>query len=452
MKYLSKLESLREHKLPQWYDDCKLGIFIHWGLYSVPAFAPPTGQLGEFELDENWFSHNPYAEWYYNTLKIGYGPTYEYHVQKYGKDFSYEKFADMWKAEKFNPEEWAKIFKKAGAKYVVLTTKHHEGFCLWPSEYTEFNSLQRGPKRDIMGELTEAVRNNDMKMGAYYSGIIDWRYTKRPVTNIYESDHPDCISYSYSDYAYNQVMELIDLYHPSVLWNDIGWPEKGREDLKYLFSYYYNTVEEGLINDRWVGGLENLEERENFWYDFSTKEYHVGDSNLEKKWEMTRGLGLSFGYNQMEDESIYISGNELIRLLIDTVSKNGNLLINVGPKADGTLPPIQVERLLYLGEWMEKNGEAIYGTKPYQIQELRTEQGAELRFTAKDGNVYLFVLNPRVGKNTVRMKNIFEKYVRMSEMSGRNVEYSIYGKELKFDFICDSETPVVLQVNLEQAL
>lgn len=446
MRYVSKLESLRQHELPRWYEDCKLGIFVHWGLYSVPAFAPPTCQLGDIELNEEWFSNNPYAEWYYNSVKVGHGPSYDYHVEKYGKDFAYENFADMWKAEKFDPCEWAEIFRKAGAKYVVLTTKHHDGFCLWPSAYTDYNSLKQGPGRDIMGELTEAVREKGMKMGAYYSGIIDWTHTKRPVTNGYESDYPDCISYEYSDYAYNQVMELIDRYQPSVLWNDIGWPVKGRQDLPYLFSYYYNTVEDGVVNDRWVGGLDNLEERENFWYDFSTKEYHIGDKSLDKKWEMTRGLGLSFGYNQMEDEDIYISGQELIRLLVDTVAHNGNLLLNVGPRADGTLPEVQKDRLLYLGRWMEKNSEAIYGTQIYKIQDMADRRGKQLCFTKKEDAVYLFVMNPERGDNEVLMENVFEKNVRIESVGGEQVQYNISGNEIKIQFEFQSEDVAVFKI------
>lgn len=452
MKYLSKLESLRQHKVPQWYEDCKLGIFIHWGLYSVPAFAPLTGQLGDFELDENWFSNNPYAEWYYNSVKVGHGPSYEYHTKKYGRDFPYENFADMWKAENFDASEWAEIFHKAGAGYVVLTTKHHDGFCLWPSEYTDYNSQDKGPRRDIMGELTDAVRKEGMKMGAYYSGIIDWRYTKRPVTNGYESDYPDCVSYEYSDYAYNQVMELIDRYHPSVLWNDIGWPVKGRGDLPYLFSYYYNTVEDGLVNDRWVGGLDNLEERDNFWYDFSTKEYHVGAQNIEKKWEMTRGLGFSFAYNQMEDESIYIGRNELVRLLIDTVAHNGNLLINVGPKADGTLPEVQKGRLLYLGNWLEENGEAVYGTRIYKIQDTKAEGGQDICFTQKDNKVYLFVMQPDIGTNEIRIKNVFGEEVKIESVSGEKAHCDMDGDKITIHFEAKSDAPMVFRAETRTGL
>ena len=146
----------------------------------MPAFAPHTWELGEVDSKE-WFADNPYAEWYYNSLNIGKGPTYKHHIEKYGKDFKYEDFIPMWKAENWDPKQWAEIFKEAGAEYVVLTTKHHDGFCLFPSKYTHFNSVEMGPKRNITGELTEAVRDAGIRMGLYYSGLIDWQYANDPI-------------------------------------------------------------------------------------------------------------------------------------------------------------------------------------------------------------------------------------------------------------------------------
>ena len=179
-RYTGNWNSVNTHTVPKWYEDCKFGIFIHWGIYSVPAFAPHTWELGEVDSKE-WFADNPYAEWYYNSLNIGKGPTYEHHMEKYGKDFKYEDFIPMWKAENWDPKQWAEIFKEAGAEYVVLTTKHHDGFCLFPSKYTHFNSVEMGPKRNITGELTEAVRDAGIRMGLYYSGLIDWQYANDPI-------------------------------------------------------------------------------------------------------------------------------------------------------------------------------------------------------------------------------------------------------------------------------
>ena len=158
MRYQPNMQSIRRHAAPAWYEDAKLGIFIHWGIYSVPAFAPPTWALGDVPADENWFTNNPYAEWYLNSLRIGRGPTYEYHLQKYGADFTYEDFVDLWKAERFDPAGWADLFRRSGARYVVPVTKHHDGFCLWDSRYTAYNAARRGPGRDLVSELCRAVR------------------------------------------------------------------------------------------------------------------------------------------------------------------------------------------------------------------------------------------------------------------------------------------------------
>ncbi|MDR0602494.1 MAG: alpha-L-fucosidase, partial [Treponema sp.] len=356
MRFRPELESIREHKVPEWFEDAKFGIFIHWGLYSVPAWAPPTGELGSVPQDV-WFTHNPYAEWYLNSIRVKEGPAWEYHKEKYGEDFPYENFIDMWRAEKWNPFEWASLFREAGARYVVPVTKHHDGFCLWDSGYTGYNSSRRGPHRDIVEELCRAVRAEGMRFGIYYSGLIDWRWAKRPMRDDYDVNHPDNIGYDYSDYAYNQVIELINAYKPSLIFNDIGWPYKGERDLPYLFAHYYNTVEEGVVDDRWNG----------VWSDYATKEYHHGEdkAGLAKKWEECRGMGLSFGYNQVEGDEHLLSSRGLIRLITETVANNGNLLLNVGPRADGVIPEKQAERLRCLGAWLKQNGEAIYGTRPH---------------------------------------------------------------------------------------
>ncbi len=393
--YRPTIESIKTHKLPQWYNDAKLGIFIHWGLYSVPAFAPPTCELGDIPTDAEWFCNNPYAEWYLNSIRVGRGPTWEHHIKKYGLDFDYSRFSDMWHAEVWNPLEWADLFKKAGAAYVVLTTKHHDGFCLWPSQYTEYNSVQKGPRRDIMGELTRAVRAQGMKMGAYYSGMIDWRYASEPIFDEVSLRQVYPRTWQYADYAYMQSVELIETYEPSLFWNDIGWPEKGESDIPYLLSHYYNRVQDGLVNDRW----------NNIWHDFTTKEYKQGESSLTHKWEMCRGLGLSFGYNANEDDSHCISREGLISLLVSTVAHNGNLLINVGPMADGRIPAIQQDRLLALGKWLADNGEAIYGTQPWN-QQVQHCKNAEVYFTRKKQNLYVIADKLKKGHVEIEVSGI----------------------------------------------
>ena len=430
--YSGTWESVKQHEVPEWYKDCKFGVFIHWGLYSVPAYAPRTWELGEVPGDENWFCNNPYAEWYFNSVNVGQGPTYEHHKKVYGKNFDYENFADMWKAEKWNPDEWAELFKEAGAGYVVLVTKHHDGFCLFPSKYTDYNSVMRGPKRDITGELTRAVRKQGLKMGTYYSGIIDWRYAHDPIYRDTDNFDNACPTAEYADYAYKQSRELIDLYEPSIFWNDIGWPRQGVNVLPNLLSHYYNTVEDGVVNDRFNG----------LYHDFTTKEYKYGESNREEKWEMCRGMGLSFGYNAQEGDDKIISIHDFIRLLVETVSNNGNLLINIGPKADGTIPEEQVNRLKDMGKWLKVNGEGIYGTTCSELENIIGGEN-EIFFTKKENSLYVFVdlkdnksgeiTVPGVGVRNIRALDESVKYV--SEADGDTLKIKVLDNGTEFGII-----------------
>ncbi len=387
--YKGTWESVQTHGVPKWYDDAKFGIFIHWGIYSVPAYAPHTWELGAEEAAD-WFCNNPYAEWYYNSVNVGRGPGYEHHVQKYGADFKYEDFIPMWKAENWEPKQWAEVFKNAGAKYVVLTTKHHDGFCLFPSRYTDFHSVKMGPKKDITGELTEAVRSAGIRMGLYYSGLIDWQFANDPIfedDDLFGTASP---TFAYADYSYNQMMELIDTYEPSVFWNDIGWPKQSEEAMPYLLAHYYNRVPEGVVNDRFNGR----------YYDFLTKEYQSGQADRSRKWEMCRGMGLSFGYNEIEGEDQLLSVPKLISLLVSTVADNGNLLLNIGPKADGTIPAEQVRRLEILGKWLAVNGSGIYETRCSDREPEIRDDGLKLYYTRKDHVLYVFADGLREGSNT----------------------------------------------------
>ncbi len=412
-KYAPNWTSLKEHDIPKWYDDAKFGIFIHWGPYSVPAWAPTTGELGKVPREE-WFKNNPYAEWYLNSLRINGSPTYKHHVEKYGENFDYYKFVEMWKAEKWDPKEWAELFKKAGAKYVIPTTKHHDGFCLWPSKYTDFSVMNKGPKRDLIGELSKAVKAEGLKFGVYYSGALDWRFTKTPITTSEDLEFVRPHTYEYSDYVYNQFMELIDSYDPDILWNDIGWPEKGREDLKYLFAYFYNKNPNGLVNDRW----------DMPHWDFKTPEYkqNYPEGIPHYKWELCRGLGFSFGYNQNEGYEEILSSEELIHLLVEVVSKGGNLLLNVGPKADGTIPKIQQERLLALGKWLEENGEVIYETRPWKVDEEKTPQGNEIRFTMGQNALYMFLFDVDQSVLTIRSLKM-PKNAKISTLKDEGIDF-----------------------------
>jgi alpha-L-fucosidase len=411
-------DSIRQHEAPEWFHDAKFGIFIHWGLYSVPAWATPKGELGQVDVDV-WFANNPYAEWYMNTLRIEGSPTQEHHYKTYGKEFDYYDFTPKFNeaVQRWDPNQMAELFKEVGAQYVVLTTKHHDGFTLWPSDVTNPNQPadRQGSSRDLVGELTEAVRARGLTMGLYYSGGLDWSFNPKPVTTIQDVWGTIIHTEEYAKYADAHWRELIDRYQPTILWNDIGYPRQG--DLKQIVADFYNRYPEGVINDRWgtrapefvMGerpeGAEPLEPEAH--HDYVTPEYAKMKKITPFKWETVRGLGYSFGYNQVEGEEETIKEDELIHLLVDIVSKNGNLLLNVGPKPDGSIPEIQADRLRALGNWLNVNGEAIYGTRPWERAEGNTAQGLDVRFTRKGETLYVFLLGDPAGAEvTIESLNV----------------------------------------------
>lgn len=411
-KFQPTWESISKHKVPRWFDDAKFGIFIHWGLYSVPAWATPEGELGNVDFSV-WFNNNPYAEWYLNSLRIPGSPTQAYHFKTYGKDFDYYNFAPQFNeaVKKWDPNQMAEIFQRVGARYVVLTTKHHDGFTLWPSELKNPHLPidRQCSSRDLVGELTSAVRNQGMRMGLYYSGGLDWSFNPKPVTVLEDVWGSVIHTENYAKYADAHWRELIDRYEPSVLWNDIGYPKQG--DLLHIFAEYYNRFPDGLVNNRWATSapddlIDNLTDTEpgteaDSHHDFLTPEYSKMDHITDYKWETCRGLGFSFGFNQNEGPEQTIKEEELIHLLVDVVSKNGNLLLNVGPKADGTIPSIQLSRLHALGRWLSVNGEAIYGTRPWERAEGETSEGTDVRFTRQGNSVYAILFAKPIGKQVI---------------------------------------------------
>ncbi|BAZ54052.1 alpha-L-fucosidase [Nostoc sp. NIES-4103] len=386
--YEPTTESLSKHEVPDWFSDAKLGIFIHWGVYSVPAWAPLTGEFNKVVAErgwEYWFLHNPYAEWYFNSMKLEGSDTYNYHRATYGENFNYDDFIPKFNAaiRNWNPQKWAKLFSRVGARYVVLTTKHHDGFLLWPSKTT--TQPERIASRDIVGELTQAVRTEGMRMGLYYSGGIDWSQKDVTVTDFNTLIAAIIQDKAYAEYANAHWQELIDRYKPSILWNDLGYPVG---EANNIIAYFYNHVRDGVVNDRFdLGGQFGLH------YDFSTPEYSQLQEIQAKKWEATRGLGYSFGYNQNDTDLNMISVDELVDLFVDVVSKNGNLLLNVGPTADGSIPKVQVERLLGLGKWLDVNGEAIFGSRYWIRSEDVTTEGLRVRYTTNRGNLYAVLLD-----------------------------------------------------------
>jgi alpha-L-fucosidase len=341
--YQPTWESLDARPTPQWYDDAKFGIFIHWGVYSVPAWGPKGS----------------YAEWYWHNMNDPNNPTAGYHKQTYGEKFAYQDFAPQFKAEHFDPDQWADVLAKSGAKYVVLTSKHHEGFALWPSAQSwNWNSMDIGPHRDLCGDLTKSVKAKGLRMGFYYS-LYEW------YNPTYRSDFKGYVD----NHMIPQLKDLVTRYQPSLIWPDGEWEYpssdwKSTEFLAWLFNES-PVKDEVAVDDRW--GKDTRGKHGGFY----TTEYGNGGENQEllkqHKWEECRGIGASFGYNRNEDIQDYKSATDLVHLLVDTVSRGGNLLLDIGPTADGRIPVIMQERLLEIGDWLRVNGEAIYGTHPWRV-------------------------------------------------------------------------------------
>ncbi|NVM55222.1 MAG: alpha-L-fucosidase [Candidatus Helarchaeota archaeon] len=422
MSFTPNYKSLRKHEVPTWFHAAKFGIFIHWSLSSVPAFAvADKGDIKELIKKEGFkghFKNNPYAEWYLNTLRIEGSPTQEYHKITYGEKFSYDDIVPIFNEaiKKWDPHGWAELFKRAGARYVVLVTKHHDGFLLWPSKYANPHKENYFASRDIVGELTSAVTSKGMKMGFYYSGALDWTFNENPIKDMVSFVTNGSLDPEYAEYVDKHWYELIDSYSPIILWNDIGYPPAGKD--MELMAYFYNKTPDGVVNDRWTKLGKLVRNALKLWpvkkivgwiakrvitkgggtglkpshYDFRTPEYAHFRKIKKFKWECTRGIGNSFGYNKMEPESNYLTLEELVHMFVDIVSKNGNLLLNVGPTADGTIPEIQKNLILNFGKWLEINGEGIYGTRPWIRAESKTLDGLEVRYTQKNEVLYAFLL------------------------------------------------------------
>lgn len=418
-------ESIGSHDLPDWYADAKLGIFLHWGLYSVPGWAPQVADIQQLLRDEGpagMLRNNPYAEWYRNSMLIEGSPTWQHHRETYGADFAYDQFVPMFNAgaNSADLDGLAELCAEAGAGYVVLTTKHHEGFTLWPATQPHPRKGRYHAERDLVGDLTTAVGRAGLRMGLYYSGGYDWPFNDVVMRRPADAMLAVPASPDYERYATEHVRELIDRYAPSVLWNDICWPPGG--NLAELFAHFYNAVPDGVINDRWLeptlrrnvlsdalvrgagdlvqalwrhlpAGEKSLTFPAAHHYDFSTPEYATFDQIVAKKWEATRGVGHSFGANRNERPEDILTATELIRSFCDIVAKNGNLLIGIGPMSDGTIPPEQQRPLRGLGDWLRTNGEAIYGTRPWEIAQTTTTEGTPVRFTQRDGRVYALLLD-----------------------------------------------------------
>jgi alpha-L-fucosidase len=386
--YEPKWESLDKRPVPEWFLDAKFGIFIHWGVYSVPAWRKVTQGL-----------YASYAEWYYARVMYNKENGGEaFHIKNYGPDFEYRDFAPLFKAELFDPDYWAELFARSGARYVVLTSKHHDGFCLWPtkSPYKRgWNSMDVGPKRDLLGELTEAVRAKGMRMGLYYS-IIEWEsiWTHRTETGYFIPKRlVDKYGIPEDKYVENhmipQLKELVLNYRPAIIFGDAGEWDRTAAEWKTLdfLAWLYNegpNKDEVVVNDRFGQDMPGKHG------DYFSSEYQDAEGvGVYHLWEESRGIGGSYGFNRDENIDNYNTSEELVHELIDIVSRGGNLLLNVGPTADGRIPPIMQQRLVDIGSWLEVNGEAIYGTRPWEGANAIRKIENSLYFTKKDRTLYV---------------------------------------------------------------
>ena len=406
--------SLSGYNVPEWFKDAKFGIYTHWGPYSVPGCGP----------NGCWYPHNMYRE---GTEQ------YEYHVKHYGgpEKFGYKDFIPMFTAEKFDADEWAELFKKAGAKFAGPVAEHHDGFAMWDSKYSEWDAMDKGPKRDIVGELEKAVKKRGMRYITTFHNMFNWEYY--PVWD----KRFDCSDPQYSD-LYGQiherrarrsiaffdewswkVKEVIDKYEPDVIWFDWDLRDIREDYVQDFLAYYYNSAEklgkEVVVLPKGrshsvppVTAVPDLEVER-----MSALTFHV--------WITDSGVGDPVTWSWVRNQP-FKSVNRLVDNLVDRVSKNGLLLLNIGPKPDGSMPEGGKECLLGIGKWLQVNGEAIYGTRPWKYSGGGPDESAEeeiygegdeepgygaedIRLTVKDDAMYAISLGWPGEECTIKILN-----------------------------------------------
>lgn len=393
--YKANWESLKTYEIPEWYKDAKLGIFIHWGVYSVPAFG---------------------NEWYPRNMYQKDSKEFKHHVETYGnqKDFGYKDFIPMFKAENYDPAAWAALFKKAGARYVVPVAEHHDGFAMYDCSLSKWDAVDMGPKRDLIGDLAKAVRNEGLIFGLSTHRAEHWWFMNGGME--FESDVPDNLDFygpakpgdtnpnrKYLDDWYARTAELVEKYQPQLVWFDWWIEEPAFELYKQKFAaFYYNK---GL---EWDKGVVINYKNEAFPIEAAAYDVERGQLGEIRfpLWQTDTAVAKnSWGYTENND---YKTVNSLVEDLIDIVSKNGVLLLNIGPKPDGTIPQEDQDILLGIGEWLAVNGEAIYDTRPWTVfgeGPTKVVEGSfndvkragftseDIRFTTKNGKLYAIVLD-----------------------------------------------------------
>lgn len=473
-KYKDTWDSLQQYRAPLWYEKAKFGIFIHWGIYSVPAFG---------------------SEWYSRNMYIQGSKEYEHHLKTYGKhkDFGYKDFIPMFKAENFDAGEWVKLFKDAGAQYVIPVAEHHDGFQMYDSDLSVWNSMKMGPKRDVLGEITKECINAKLINGASSHRVEHWFFMghgkdfdsdiKEPLKRgdfywpaMPEADHHDLFSKPAPSDEYLEdwlcrCCEIVDKYRPKIIYFD-WWIQHSavKPYLKKFAAYYYNRAEEWgeevVINykhDAFAFGTAVVDIERGQFADAKPYIWQTDTAAAKNSWCYT-------------ENNHYKTSAQIIRDLVDIVSKNGRLLLNIGPKADGTIPDEDRKILLDIGQWLRVNGEAIYGAKlwrksgegPTQIQEGQFADSEEkpytsedIRFTVNGSYLYAICLNMK-NKNSISIKSLAEADAsKAPNFHGiiRSVEVLGYDKSPKWirdstglkitTSLIESDKPVVFKILID---
>ena len=473
-KYKADWASLSHHQVPHWYMNDKLGVFIHWGIYSVPAYG------------SEWYSRSMYDK----TVR-----EFEYHRKTYGeqKNFGYKDFIPMFKAEKFDASEWISLFKKAGIKYVMPVAEHHDGFAMYDTPFNRWNAAKMGPCRDTVKEIKEECDKQGLTFCAsthraehYFfmnpgrlceSDVNDDNYRDFYGPAVYcEEFDPEIIHITTAD-TYSKgaskewledwlvrTCEIIDKFQPSVLYFD-WWIHNHsfKPYLKKLAAYYYNRA------DEWGKEVTINYKHEAFPPTVATFDVERGAlSGISPiYWQTDTAIGkCSWGYRS---DNEYKSARQVICDLIDIVSKNGNLLINIGPRADGTITEEETEVLLTMGKWMKTNGEGIYGTtfwKQFGEGEVNAEDGffkdndekqftsEDFRFTFKNCNLYVFQMRPSktVKIKTLKKHNPHDYLIESVKLLGSDEEISFNRTEEYLEINLSNEPendlPVCFKIEL----
>jgi alpha-L-fucosidase len=414
-------ESIDTHQAPEWFRDAKFGMFIDWGPWAIAGWAPKKkeGAMYPDRYESRIFTDSSFMK---------------YHEKNWGKDFNIDDFIPMFTANNYNPQKLIELAKETGMKYVVPFCKHHLGFCLWPSSFTQRNALEMGPKRDLIKPLREACQKEGLKFGFYYSvaedyyPLIDsagnlqnhvWGGKTRPYSSDLEKKSSGKIAVKdfATDYIIPTATEFIDKYDPDILWYDGEWLNGAEELHTYdIAAYFYNNAEgrkEVAVNDRY--GKQDGKLLRSTRGDFFTSEYNdMGqDAKQIHAWEECKGISQSFGYNWEDTDENVISSKEFIDMFVDIVAQGGNLLLIVNLDGQGNLPEVQEKRLKDIGKWLKLNGEGIYSTRPTVLK----PEGSVVFTRSKDNQFIYAILKEWPGKE-LSLRNVKAENGSKIEMLG----------------------------------